>query len=83
MKMKKKHDRDNMRPQRHNARIATNVSNPRGIRRSIGDGTNFTELGSFAAEPTGCWSNDPSIALSGIDLRAATDQPIRVGMLLK
>jgi hypothetical protein len=65
------------------ARVASANPNPGDLRLLIGDGTEFTELGTFAVETTGGWDDWTTVNLSGIDLgsHAGTDQVLRLEMV--
>jgi len=63
------------------ARLATGNGDPRDIRLSIGDGTNFSELGIFATETTGNWSNYETFVIPGVTIPGGNGQVLRAEFL--
>ncbi|MBN2290934.1 MAG: carbohydrate-binding protein, partial [Pirellulales bacterium] len=67
-------------------RVASLQDDPADIRLLIGDGpegTNFTELGTFAVESTGAWQNWATVSLGNVDLapHAGDGKVLRLEMI--
>ncbi|KAA1259865.1 Exoglucanase/xylanase precursor [Rubripirellula obstinata] len=65
------------------ARVASNNASAGDLKLLIGDGTSFTELGTFPVESTGGWGNWITVTLNDVDLgpHAGIDQVLRLEMV--